>query len=230
MGKRLRLLTLVLLATVCTGIAFAQEDAVYEDYTVKKKTYHIAISGAADLGLSVKWAACNVGAEKPEDDGEYYAWGETRDKSEWGYYDVQGYFDFTDPASPHFEKYSKTSKKEQLDDEDDVAHVKMGGTWHMPTEEEKEELTDNCKMKWITYKGKKGCLFIAKNGNAIFFPSAGIFAGSRLHGYGNDGAIWTKTRRGYPDIYAFALRFSTYGMDRTDTSRVLGLNVRGVTK
>lgn len=229
MKKGLRLVVMAALAMLYGNSMYAQEDAVYEDITIKKKTYHIAVSGAADLGLSVKWAACNIGAEKPEDDGEYFAWGEKEDKQETSFYDGQSYFDLLDTGYRYFNKYSLRSRKEQLDDEDDVAHVKLGGTWHMPTKAEANELVDKCKFKWITFKGKKGCIFIGKTGNAIFFPAAGYIKGTYIQEYTVDGGIWTKTRHRNP-TEAYVLRYSNWGNTESCAIRFLGFNVRPVTK
>ncbi|MGM9818180.1 MAG: hypothetical protein ACI30B_04270, partial [Paludibacteraceae bacterium] len=95
---------------------------------------------AVDLGLSVKWATCNVGAATPEEAGNYYAWGEiaTKETYEWS-----NYSDTSDGGST-FIKYT-TDGKTVLDLEDDAAAVKLGGKWRMPTDAEWTELRENCE-------------------------------------------------------------------------------------
>ena len=113
-----------------------------------------------DLGLpsGLKWASCNVGASAPEDYGDYYAWGETEAKKESKIIDIGINISGT--------KY-------------DVAHVKWGGTWRMPTKADFEELIDNCEWEWTTRNEVNGCKVISKkNGESIFIPAPGrIFYG-----------------------------------------------------
>ena len=104
-----------------------------------------------DLGLSVKWATMNVGADSPEDPGKLYHWGWTSDS----------YYSGTDKTLPL---------------EYDVAHEVFGGDWRMPTAEELKELKDNCSWTWIT-KNSVTVGFEVKskiNGNSIFLLAAGI--------------------------------------------------------
>ena len=116
-----------------------------------------------DLGLSVKWATCNLGASNPEDYGWYYAWGETGNKSAftWENYKYQTSGNSVD--SVEFSKYTTTGNhgilvddKTILDPEDDAAHVKWGGNWRIPTIKEFQELYDNCDWTWISLNGHYG--------------------------------------------------------------------------
>ena len=134
-----------------------------------------------DLGLSVKWAGWNIGASSPEEMGGFYAWGETETKetyvaANYKYYheghrdqiikyccDNRGYNGFKDGISV-------------LLPEDDVATVKWGEGWRMPTSEEIQELRTKCKWTYITYKGADGWLVKAKNGNSIFLPHTGTMS------------------------------------------------------
>lgn len=121
---------------------------------------------AVDLGLSVKWASCNVGATSPEDAGGYYAWGETEVKSSYTlntylyYNSANGYFDILKDISNT--RY-------------DVAHVKWGGKWRLPTIKEIEELCNKCTSIWTTNNGVYGRKFVGPNGNSIFLPAAGCY-------------------------------------------------------
>ena len=103
-----------------------------------------------DLGLSVKWATCNVGAIKPEEYGDYYAWGETETKDvyDWSSYKwCNGSSDTLTKYNP-FKVQGIVDSITTLDPNDDVAHVKWGGSWRMPTASEFRELMDNCKWTW----------------------------------------------------------------------------------
>lgn len=94
--------------------------------------------GCADLGLSVKWATCNIGAWSPEESGNYFAWGETEPKE---FYNTDTYFD------AHYTKYSK-STKQVLSLEDDAAYINWWGDWRMPTKSEIEEIQNCCYWVW----------------------------------------------------------------------------------
>lgn len=136
-----------------------------------------------DLGLSVKWATCNVGAEKPEDYGDYYAWGETEPKSVYNWLTYKFRTSGDSFENVKFNKYNTESKhgavdnKIVLDPEDDVAHVKWGGNWRMPTREEFVELRNNCTWTFTTKNGVKGCLFTSNisgyEDRSIFLPAGG---------------------------------------------------------
>jgi hypothetical protein len=109
-----------------------------------------------DLGLSVKWATCNVGATKPEAFGDYFAWGETSPKNS---YTESNYTYSNNPSTLPLNK--------------DAASVNMGGKWRMPTKEECKELIEKCSFEWITQNGVYGSKVIGPNGNFIFLPAAG---------------------------------------------------------
>ena len=130
-----------------------------------------------DLGLpsGLKWATCNVGASNPATWGYYYAWGETETKSNyiWAKYKWG--------TSSSLTKYNYASErgtvdnKMVLDPEDDVAHVKWGGNWRMPTKAEWQELIDNCTFTWTSYRNSyyEGCKVTGPNGKAIFLTPGG---------------------------------------------------------
>lgn len=139
-----------------------------------------------DLGLpsGTKWACCNVGAVIPEGYGGYYAYGETEEKEvydlynyQFMVYDDEGYIDFQ-PPSP-------------LGLDNDVASVKWGGKWRMPTFGQIGELLDNCDYEWGAIDGVNGAKFTSKtNGGSIFMPAAGEREGMELLGLGNFGNYW----------------------------------------
>ena len=135
-----------------------------------------------DLGLSVKWATCNVGAGKPEEYGDYYAWGETEPK-DFYFWDTYKYCDgtynsltkYTDSA---YGKDGFSDYKSVLDPEDDVAHVKWGGNWRIPTKDELEELRTKCTWTSTTLNGVIGYSVTSKvegyTDRSIFMPATGM--------------------------------------------------------
>ena len=164
-----------------------------------------------DLGLSVKWATCNVGADKPSDEGDSYAWGEVETQYEPGWqqtgekvwkeghsgdYNYEDYKFFAGwvetPDNPYhrrestFSKYNETDQKRILDAEDDVAHVLWGSDWRLPTWREFRELKDNCNCIWSIENGVFGCKFISNvpgyEGRYIFMPAPSQMSDSSFYG------------------------------------------------
>lgn len=175
-----------------------------------------------DLGLSVKWATYNVGASKPEEYGDYYAWGETATKEyyEWDSYKWCEGSETTLTKYCNSRSYGKVDGKNELDAGDDVAHVKWGGYWRMPTLSEQIELRNNCKWTWTTRNGVSGYLVtsnkIGYTNRSIFLPAGGYVAQSELHNVGISGCYWSSTLRvdGYPYYaYCFFLTSNVAGWD-----------------
>lgn len=131
-----------------------------------------------DLGLpsGIKWACCNVGANQPAEYGGYYSWGETSAKNvyNWSTYKwCNGSWNsLTKYCSSSF--YGMVDNKTTLEIADDVAHVKWGNRWRMPTREEMEELISSCTLEKVTYNGVNGWKLTGLNGVAIFLPAAGL--------------------------------------------------------
>ena len=149
-----------------------------------------------DLGLSVKWATCNVGAEKPEEYGDYFAWGETKPKSS---YDWSTLKYCNDSTGNSFSKYNQNQagtrdNRTVLEPEDDAAHANWGGDWRMPTEAEFQELIDKCTWEWTKINGKNGYKVTSKvNSNSIFLPAAGCRYDTSLYYAGIDGDYWSSS-------------------------------------
>lgn len=160
------------------------------------------VAEAVDLGLSVKWATCNVGAEKPEDLGGYYAWGETETKSSYFFTNYRFYESGTnciDDGSKYSkynsdDRFGTVDNKKVLDKEDDVASVKWGGSWRIPTKEEFTELIENCTWVWTNRNGVNGYKVTSnKTGyteSSIFMPATGLFYGDDFFYDGSDGSYW----------------------------------------
>ena len=172
-----------------------------------------------DLGLpsGTKWACCNVGASKPEDYGNYYAWGETATKSD-------------DSASTyiHYKNNQYVSLGSEIAGTSyDVAHVKWGGSWKMPSLDQIEELKANCSSVWTTENGVSGRRFTGKNGSSIFLPAADSSMGSRSFSIGSNGYYWSSTQYTY-FVEAYSLHFTSDYADCNTTDRKWGYTVRPI--
>ncbi len=180
-----------------------------------------------DLGLSVKWATFNVGASKPEEYGDYFAWGETepKDKYSWSNYK------WCNGSSSTLTKYNTSSSygtidnKTVLDPEDDAAHVNWGGIWRMPTDAEWTELRNSCTWTWTSQNGVNGRMVTGPNGNSIFLPAAG---GYRFKDVGSCGAYWSSSL--YPDdpYFAYRVHFESSFLYRYRETRTDAFSVRPV--
>ena len=151
---------------------------------------------AVDLGLSVRWASVNIGAESPEDFGNYYAWGEIETKDE-------------------YTKDNSVTWEVEMEDiscnaEYDVATAKWGGSWRMPTCAEMKELVAACTWTWTTQNDITGYLVTGDNGNSIFLPAAGIRFGSSLGGGYSYGYYWSSSPYSSEPQYAYYLCFDFY--------------------
>lgn len=178
--------------------------------------------GAVDLGLSVYWATCNIGAPAPEELGDYYAWGETETKNEytWNTYKWGKYDSLT--------KYGPGDKRTVLEAEDDVAHVKLGGKWRMPTDAEWAELLENCAWASSTLNDVNVKVVTSnKNGNSIFFPLPG-YRLDTLYGEGSCGFYWSSSLSTEDPNDAWGAYLEFYDVSRRGLGRFYGYSVRPV--
>ena len=214
-----------------------------------------------DLGLSIKWATRNVGATKPEEYGDYFAWGETEPYYEAGYAQEDPQNHWKEGKSEGYEWWSYmwcedsfdaltkycyldsygndgfTDNKTVLDLEDDVAHVKWGGNWRMPTKAELDELCSNCTWTWYSsgnteFNGVAGYKVTSKMDGYldrfIFLPSAGCRFYKQLESVGDAGGLWSSSLyMGTPDR-ALAIYFNYGGVYADSFERIFGLSVRPV--
>ena len=169
-----------------------------------------------DLGLpsGLKWATCNVGADKPEECGNYYAWGETETKSEY--------------TKENCATWRKVLGDISGDSRYDAARRNWGGSWRMPTAAECQELVDNCTWTWITQGRRKGYRVTGKNGNSIFLPATGWYYGSSPDYQGELGRYWSSTPRESNTGGAYDLDFNSLGPYEAWSYRYYGLTVRPV--
>ncbi|MBO7415309.1 MAG: hypothetical protein J6T18_06405 [Bacteroidaceae bacterium] len=191
-----------------------------------------------DLGLSVKWATCNVGASSPSAYGDYYAWGETSTKSS---YTVENYRFRTSGNSWDNVKLSKyntqsdrgiVDNRSTLELSDDVASQKWGGSWRMPTYEEFDELLDKCTWEWTTLNGVGGYRVTSEipgyTDRSIFLPAAGCRDDTSLFDAGSSGYYWSGSLyTDYPYL-AWDLGFDSDYHDASGYYRYGGLSVRPV--
>ena len=189
-----------------------------------------------DLGLSVKWATCNIGASSPSDYGSYFAWGETMSKIEyeWETYKFRVTGDSYDNVM--FSKYNTESEhgtvdnKTMLDLSDDAARSNWGGSWRMPTDAELTELRTNCTWTWTIQNGKNGYMVTSKNnGNCIFLPAAGKRYGS-LEDADSEGGYWSSTLNTVNPYSACSVYFFSNLVLNSVSSRCGGRSIRPVTE
>lgn len=176
-----------------------------------------------DLGLSVKWATCNVGATTPEEYGDYFAWGEVEPKTTYNL-DTYKYYD-----GSNFTKYTG-SDKTLLDPEDDAATANWGGAWRMPTKAEQDELRTKCKWDWTTQNGVNGYKVTGPNGNSIFLLAAGCMNRGSLNSAGY-GYYWSSSLSSDGPRHAYGVDFDSddvYSNVRHDFYRYYGFTVRPV--
>ena len=181
-------------------------DLRYDDGTFEVEPNGVV---AVDLGLpsGTLWATMNVGASKPEEYGDYFAWGETEGYNSGKilfYWSTYKWCNGSEKTLTKYCTYSSygnngfTDNKTELDPEDDAAYVNWGKEWRMPTFQQLCELKYQCKWTWKTINNVKGYLVEGKNGNAIFLPAAGECSGNYKF-EGSTGLLWSRTlRSGYP--------------------------------
>ena len=188
-----------------------------------------------DLGLpsGTLWATCNVGATTPEGYGDYFAWGETKPKTDYN----ESTYKYCNGDDDQLSKYCNessygnngfTDNLTVLQPGDDAATANWGSDWRTPTLEQWKELLENTMNKWTTQNGVYGRLLTACNGNSLFLPAAGFLWDSDLYYVGSVGRYWSSSLyTGNPDgAWNFYFTSSYYGM--YNGNRRGGLSVRAV--
>ena len=165
-----------------------------------------------DLGLpsGLKWAKCNLGASKPSDYGDYYAWGEIEVKNKWAIWEFYKWMQAGQSDWKYITKYTIADgetgaiwydssgnfigdNKTVLDAADDAATQQLGSPWRMPTVDEITELLDKCTWTWTTQDGVNGCQVDGPNGNSIFLPATGFVNDTALINKGDEGYYWSSS-------------------------------------
>lgn len=210
--------------------------------------------GCVDLGLpsGLLWTTCNIGASKPQDYGDYYAWGETETKSDYSW----STYKYCAPPYDLLTKYCNDSSKGKdgftdalsvLEASDDIVTVKLGSDYRMPTNDEWNELFNEAYTYnvWtedynstgvagrIVYKKKNGGDYTTSDIH-IFLPAAGIRRGLELKFVGSGGNYWSSSliadnpqHMDSPQLAYFRL-FSSDSSDLINGGRCLGFSVRAV--
>lgn len=183
------------------------QDEDSDDLTV---TGYINGHAYVDLNLSVNWATCNIGADSPEDYGDYYAWGETETKDEY--------------TIDNSVTYEKTGMDDDIsaNSKYDAARANWRSTWRMPTSDELSELISNCTCSWTVQNNVIGYKITGSNGNSIFLPAAGM----RTPGYSNGTSTYHGGSRGYywsssPRYGGNYIQAQYLGFDYSDISVVV---------
>lgn len=184
------------LVAICLCFVQCETNKIGQNGTHKGHEY-------VDLGLSVKWATCNVGATTPEGFGDYFSWGETETKTmyDWSTYKhAKDYNQLTKYC--HNKEYGFNGfvdNKFELDPEDDAATANWGGNWRMPTADELDDLRYSCIWTWTTQNGVAGLLGTSRvegyTDRTIFFPAAGYYFENQLEFNTalGDGLYWSKS-------------------------------------
>ena len=182
-------------------IEYNASDVEYVDFT--KNTSYTSIK-AIDLGLSVLWADCNLGADKPEEYGNYYAWGEVKAKKK-----------FTEDNYAHYDSSTNSNKNIGSNisgTQYDAARANLGNGWRMPTVKDFEELINKCTWKWTQSNGTEGYLVTGTNGKTIFMPASGYMTNTDTYQQGKDVRLWSAIEETYQKTGA-------YSFDGTYTSQ-----------
>ncbi len=227
--KQLRLYIVVLFSLLLLFSCGKEEVKVHfgEDLSA-------TVSGVADdyeyvdLGLSVQWATCNVGASQPTGYGELYAWGETTPKSDYTWKNYRWSLGTYETLI----KYCAADGQRVLLADDDAATVNMGGEWRTPTVAELIELVEGCEWHWTENFGGLGAIGqvgISKiNGNVIFLPAAGFGEGASITDRGVYGGYWSSTTDLENAYNAHYYNFYDRSLNRFNNYRCHGRSVRAV--
>ena len=190
-----------------------------------------------DLGLSVMWAKCNVGAKNETDYGSYFQWGDIINKTNadcsWSTYKHCNGSSTTLTKYNNNKSFGTVDNKSTLDPEDDAAAQIMGGNWRIPTQTEFQELIDGTVNQWVTdYNGTgvNGWKFTHKTDTSkyIFIPAAGIRSDSSFSNRGSEGNVWISSLGTPTPEYASRLYFIRDNVSVIYTYRKYGCVVRGV--
>lgn len=202
-----------------------------------------------DLGLpsGTLWATCNVGANSPEEYGDYFAWGEIEPKDDY-VWSTYKWMNAGQSSGKQINKYTfadgETSAcwydgngnfigdgKTELDPEDDAATANWGSGWQMPTIDQMNELVDNCTRVWGQLNDEDGIFVMGPNGNTIFLPAAGYrLYDDSLYDWGRRGHYWSRSLSTgtYTSLTARYLYSSSSGIDTGNQYRYYGRSVRPV--
>ncbi len=190
-----------------------------------------------DLGLSVKWATCNIGASSPSEYGMYFAWGEIVEKEKYIWKNYRFRKRGNSLESVTFSRYNTKEDKGVVDNhtilsrDDDAAAFNWGKQWRIPTQEEWDELLRNCILTLVREDGKLGALVRSKiNGNCIFLPAAGYRQDTRHLDENSIGHYWSSSLNAAKPSFAFRMYFTPQRVETYNSFRSDGFSIRPVTE
>lgn len=202
-------------------------------YNLRHNYLDPPVPEAVDLGLSVKWASFNVGASKPEEYGDYYAWGEVETKVgySWNCYVLCDGSEIMLTKYNVLSDYGDVDNMTVLEAEDDVARKALGGEWRMPTDAEWTELRESCTWTWTTLNGVYGRQVTSNvNNNSIFLPAAGYMDNYNYISSGSHGTYWSSSLFIDNARHAWYVDLHSGNVNRGTIYRYVGLSVRPVLK
>ncbi|MBR5699526.1 MAG: Ig-like domain-containing protein, partial [Bacteroidales bacterium] len=212
-------------------VAFARIGGKSYYGEVKGFSIRGGVEGTVDLGLSILWGSCNLGATKPEEYGYYYAWGETKPNSWFG----GPWYKWGNGEEGGFTKYNTGAQWGTVIDnqttflpEDDAALFRMGLPWRMPTESEMKELVENCTWEWTQVNGVNGYA-VSRSGSSIFLPAAGYREGpGGEYEVSESGMYLSSMIMPENPLNAFCIRFQERSNHLTYYFRTSGYTIRPV--
>ena len=211
-------------SATCMVMCFKGGVGSVESFIAAKATDSNVINGheCVDLGLSVRWATCNIGASNPEDFGHFFSWGETKTKNNFS----PGDYSYKKDIADSWVDIGTDIKNTKYD----VARATWGNGWRLPTAIEVRELLEKCQWQWTDQNGKSGFKVIGPNGKSIFLPAAGVKMLDEIYYENSYGYYWTSTLNTSDTGNAYNLYFfaSYKGVD--NVRRYFGHMVRGVAK
>ena len=215
-----RLFLLSVISSLSIGLTSCGDDDEDEGTPNNESSLLISSTGTyngyeyVDLGLSVMWASYNLGGESATDYGDYFAWGETEAKTTYD----------SSTSTTYKVEMSDISGDEQYD----AATALWGGSWRLPTQEEIEELMEECTWSWLMIDSIFGYYITADNGNSIFLPAGGGMSDESIHYRRSRGYYWSSTPDADDKGNAMFLRFyNTEQYIRSDY-RYTGRSIRAV--
>ncbi|MCQ2154086.1 MAG: DUF1566 domain-containing protein [Bacteroidales bacterium] len=234
--------TILMILVVASAVGLAASCDICEIGCGKPAT---CPDGAVDLGLSVYWATCNLDASKPEEYGGCYQWAGTEDVTSTSIYldwnncpyhsglEKEGWTKYipSDKAG-YWSGGGSPDNKTILDLEDDIARVKLGGKWRMPTDAEWEELADSCDWVWMEQNGVNGYKITGKKpGYAdkfIFLPAAGYRYFENLLNVGSICRYWSSSLSVDFPSKAYNVYFTSKNLFSYYSERYIGTPIRPV--
>lgn len=222
------------------GLSLESSNIVTDDITTiaKKSIFSAPRTNSkefVDLGLSVDWATCNIGADSPEMTGDYFAWGETETKKNKQFTKKEYKLGTPKFLSMKILRYNNDDNLMSLSLSDDAAFCQWGREWRMPTKDEVQELIDNCNFEYIPYKqiDRINRIYVYKctskiNGNHIIIPCGGKIINGEIDEYNTAASLWSSLRFGLENMAETLHLFYDLSLTMISVDRWNGIPIRPV--